>query len=222
MQISPIQQTQYQTTNPSFQNLRGYKFVEKIRIANFALKMKRQGYQLLRNPKELSPSIVRVLKYTKIHASKSLDISEHYERITKDFSHPQDTIRESLYINSFTTLVDTTKKLIERNCKLKEYYRFKGETGNDIVDYRRKGNYPDSNRASTVDDLNRKIYNKKVLDSTLIFRPHYPDAWKLLPKIESKNVKESLSEIEEEKFNLDLTNNINNSFWGNLFNNLFK
>ena len=28
MQISPIQQTQYQTANPSFQRLRGVKFVE--------------------------------------------------------------------------------------------------------------------------------------------------------------------------------------------------
>ena len=53
MQIRPIQQTQYQTANPSFQRLRGVKFVEKVKIANYALKMKKQGYQLLKNPKGL-------------------------------------------------------------------------------------------------------------------------------------------------------------------------
>ena len=36
MQISPIQQTQYQTANPSFQGLGGVSFVEKVKIANYA------------------------------------------------------------------------------------------------------------------------------------------------------------------------------------------
>ena len=41
MQISPIQQTQYQTANPSFQRLRGVKFVENTVRAdgkNYVLK----------------------------------------------------------------------------------------------------------------------------------------------------------------------------------------
>ena len=41
MQISPIQQTQYQTANPSFQKLRGVKFVENtVRVdgKNYVLK----------------------------------------------------------------------------------------------------------------------------------------------------------------------------------------
>lgn len=73
------------------------------------------------------------------------DILEHYELITKDFSQPQNTIRDSLFINNVTTLVDTTKKLIKRT-KVKEFYRYSGETENNIINYKIKGRYPDRNR----------------------------------------------------------------------------
>ena len=85
--------------------------IKKIGIAKYALKMKWQGYQLLRNPKGTSPNILRVLKYNKTYDTRTSDILEHYEQITKDFSQPQNTIRDSLFINHFTTSVDTTKKI---------------------------------------------------------------------------------------------------------------
>ena len=187
--------------------------IKKIYIVEYALKMKRQGYQLLRNPKGTSPNILRFLKYNKTYDSSTSDILEHYELITKDFSQPQNTIRDSLFINSFTTLVDTTKKLIKRT-KVKEFYRYSGETDNNIINYKIKGRYPDRNRVSIVDDLNKKIYDKEVFDVSLVFRPQYPD-----PKGKMKNTKECLNEIEAKKIKEE---SVNNNFWKNLFINLFK
>ena len=34
-----------------------------MKIANYALKVKKQGYYLLRNPKGASPSVIRILKH---------------------------------------------------------------------------------------------------------------------------------------------------------------
>ncbi len=41
--------------------------IKKIGIAKYALKMKWQGYQLLKNPKGTSPNIIRDLKYNKTY-----------------------------------------------------------------------------------------------------------------------------------------------------------
>lgn len=192
--------------------------IEKIDIAKYALKMKRQGYQLLRNPKGTSSNIIRVLKYNKTYDSRTSDILEYYERITKDFSQPQNTIKDSLFINSVTTLVDTTKKSIERT-KVKEFYRYSGETENNIINYKIEGRYPDRNRVSIVDDLNKKIYDKEVFDVSLDFRPQYPQPLRLWLKGKMKNIKESLNEIEAKKIKEE---SVNNNFWKNLFINLFK
>ena len=192
--------------------------IKKINIAKYALKMKRQGYQLLKNPKGTSPNIIRILKYNKTYDSSTSDILEHYELITKDFSQPQNTIRDSLFINNVTTLVDTTKKLIKRT-KVKEFYRYSGETENNIINYKIKGRYPDRNRVSIVDDLNKKIYNKEVFDVSLDFRPQYPQPLRLWLKGKMKNTKECLNEIEAKKIKEE---SVNNNFWKNLFINLFK
>ena len=218
MQISPIQQTQYQTANPSFQRLGGVSFVEKIKIANYALKMKKQGYQLLRNPKGTSSSVIRVLKHKKTYDPQTLDVYETYERITKDFSQPQNTVRDNLVVNYFTTLVDTAKKQIKR-VKTKEFYRFSGDTGHNLTGYERKGSFPERDRKVIKDNLSKKIYDKDVLDVSLKFRLHYPDALKLLPEGKVVTIKESLGEIEAEKIEQEF---VNNSFWKNLFSNLFK
>lgn len=192
--------------------------IKKIDIAKYALKMKRQGYQLLKNPKGTSPNIIRVLKYNKTYDSSTSDILEYYERITKDFSQPQNTIKDSLFINSVTTLVDTTKKSIERTT-VKEFYRYSGETdNNNIINYKIKGRYPDRNRVSIVDDLNKKIYDKEVFDVSLVFRPQYPQPLRLWLKGKMKNIKESLNEIEAKKMKEE---SVNTNFWKNLFINLF-
>lgn len=193
-------------------------FVEKIKIANYALKMKKQGYQLLRNPEGTPSSIVRVLKYNKAYDLQTLDIYEKYERITKNFAKPENTVRENLFVNNITTLVDTAKKSIKK-VKSKEFYRFSGETGNSIIGYKRKGSYPERDRKVVEDNLSKELYDKEVLDVSLKFRPHYPDALKLLPEGKVVTIKESLCEIEAEKIKQE---SINNSFWKNLFCNLFK
>ncbi len=146
------------------------------------------------------------------------DILEYYERITKDFSQPQNTIKDSLFINSVTTLVNTTKKSIKRT-KVKEFYGYNGENDNNIINYKIKGHYPDRNRVSVVDDLNKKIYDKEVFDVYLDFRPQYPQPLRLWLKGKMKNIKESLNEIETKKIKEE---SINNNFWKNLFINLFK
>ena len=192
--------------------------IEKIDIAKYALKMKRQGYQLLRNPKGTSPNIIRVLKYNKTYDTRTSDIFEYYERITKDFSQPQNTIKDSLFINSVTTLVDATQKTIERT-KVKEFYRYSGENDNNIINYKIKGRYPDRNRVSIVDDLNKKIYDKEVFDVSLVFRPQYPQPLRLWLKGQMKNIKESLNEVEAKKIKEE---SVNNNFWKNLFINLFR
>lgn len=192
--------------------------IKKIDIAKYALEMKRQGYQLLKNPKGTSPNIIRVLKYNKTYDSSTSDILEHYERITKDFSQPKNTIKDSLFINSVATLVDTAKKSIERT-KVKEFYRYSGEIDNNIINYKIKGRYPDRNRVSIVEDLDKKIYDKEVFDVSLDFRPRYPQPSRLWLKGKMKNIKESLNEIEAKKIKEE---SINNNFWKTLFINLFK
>lgn len=74
-----------------------------------------------------------------------------------------------------------------------------GETENNIINYKIKGRYPDRNRVSIVDDLNKKIYDKEVFDVSLDFRPQYPQPLRLWLKGKMKNIKESLNEIEAKK-----------------------
>ena len=221
MQISPIQQTQYQTANPSFQGLGGGSFVEKVKIANYALKMKKQGYQLLKNPKGTPNTVVSVLKYDRTYTPQTLDVLESYEQITKDFSKPNDKIKTILNINHYTTLVDNAKKFIART-KTKEFYKFGGEE-EKLLSYKSKGQRPDRNRKAIVDGLNEEIYDKDVCKVSLKFRPHYPDSLRLLPECNIKTIKESLYTLESEKIIKESTENkSNNSFWKNLFSNLFK
>ena len=74
-----------------------------------------------------------------------------------------------------------------------------------------------------VDGLNEEIYDKDVCKVSLKFRPHYPDGLRLLPESNIKTIKESLYTLESEKMIKESTENkSNNSFWKNLFSNLFK
>ena len=221
MQVSPIQHTQYQTTKPSFQGLGENKFIEKMKIANYALKMKKQGYQLLKNPKGTPYTVVSVIKYNKTHTPQTLDILESYEQITRDFSEPNNIIKTVFNTDNYTTLVDNTKKIINRT-KTKELYKFGGEE-EKLLSYKSKGQRPDRNRKAIANNLNEEIYNKDVCKVSLRFRPYYPEGLRLLPESNVKTIKESLYTLESEKMIKEpAENKSNNEFWGNLFSNLFK
>ena len=60
--------------------------IQKLKIAAYCISKRVQGYQLLKNPKGTPNTTVKVLKYSESINPKTLDISQSYETISKDFS----------------------------------------------------------------------------------------------------------------------------------------
>ena len=194
-------------------------FVDKLKIISYALDMKKQGYQLLKNPKGTPSSIVRVIKHSKSMTSTKLDILERYERITTDFSKSvQHTTNESLNVMYYTKSFDLANQTLNRT-KAVELYQMQGDKTVRLKNYKSKGSSANFETEPNWEDLHKNLYPKEVTKLSIKHSPIMPDGLELLPNMSKTVIKESLATREQEKFASGLTTPKQN-FWKTLFKNL--
>lgn len=114
--------------------------IQNLKIATYAFNYKLKGYQLLKNPKGVHSTTVKMLKHTQILNPETLDVQEVYSIIEKDFAHsfiPEHKI--NLSVDYLTHINPKTQQPIVKkaSCYVKTNVKTNG-SGIPLV-YKEKG-----------------------------------------------------------------------------------
>lgn len=189
--------------------------INKLKAVAYATYLSAGGYKVLRNPKGTPSTVVRAIRYSHSIDPETLDKSETYKRITRDFAQPEKTkIQEFLFRDDFAFYNKETKKVDYQNSMeysryttdKKDVYKIKNQIDFDILDKR------------NLKDIHKKKYSKKeqIVDLSKAFLGYV--------SAKTVTIKKSLAEVETEKyydtFSKKSKNNSQPSFLSTLIHNL--
>ncbi len=69
--------------------------IKELKAVAYATYLSAGGYKVLRNPKGTPSTVVRAIRYSHSIDPETLDKSETYKRITRDFAQPEKTKNKS-------------------------------------------------------------------------------------------------------------------------------